>query len=399
MGLLSKVLGKVAAAAAGLVLVAACGGSQTGGETAANVPGVTNDAITFGMATPLSGASSSLGTDGQKGAEVFIKWVNDKGGTAGRKWNLVSQDDQFNPEKAVTAVRYLIDQQKVFALWGDVGSPVTAAMPVFAQTKTPMLFPYALAHQLTNPVQPYIFSIVPPANVQDQVYSDYIAANLPPGNHVFGFLGLNSPDGQDAIAGFKAGKAGPMFKEVQFFEAGTTTWQPQLIALKSAGVTDIATHASDTWTAKILSEAQALGMHVTVWASTGAVSPNIFKLAGNTLTEGLHAVSINASPTDTAVPGVKEMLDAFAKYAPGYQPGTFALHSWVTGLIIKAALEKAGRNLTRETLIKSLESLKNLTTGDIIGPVTITKSNHLAASKLKIVLAKSGQWTAQTGWI
>ena len=379
------------------LLLTACGGSQST-ATSANVPGVTGNSITFGMATPLSGASSSLGTDGQKGADVFIKWLNDKGGTAGRKWNLVTQDDQFNPEKAVTAVRYLIDQEKVFALWGDVGSPVTAAMPVFTQTKTPMLFPYALAHQLTTPVQPYIFSIVPPANVQDKTYSDYIAANLSPGNHVFGFLGLNSPDGQDAIAGFKAGKAGPLFKEVQFFESGTTTWQPQLIALKAAGVTDIATHASDTWTAKILSEAQGLGMHVTFWASTGAVSPSIFKLAGS-LTEGLHAVSINASPTDTGVAGVKEMLDAFAKYAPGYTPGTFALHSWVTGLIIKAALDKVGRNLTRETLIKALESLKNLATGDIIGPVTITKGDHLAASKLKIVQAKGGQWTSVTGWI
>lgn len=386
-------------AAALTLLAAACGGGGQSSSSAANAPGVTSDTIKFGMATPLSGASASLGTDGQKGAQVFTQWLNDKGGTAGRKWKLTVQDDQFNPEKAVTAIRYLIDQENVFAVWGDVGSPVAAALPVFNQTKVPMLFPYALAHQLVDPVQPYVFTIVPPANVQDKTYSTYMAANLGSGTHTFGFLGLNSPDGQDAIAGFKAGKAGPLFKEVQFFESGTTSWQPQLIALKGAGVTDIALHASDAWTAKILGEAQGLGMHVTFWASTGAVSPTIFKLAGNSLVEGVRAVTFNASPTDTGVPGVKEMLDAFAKYAPGYTPGTFALHSWVTGLLIKAALEKAGRNLTRDSLIKALESTKGVSTGDIIGPVSISHTDHLAASKLKVVQAKDGQWSPVTGWI
>jgi branched-chain amino acid transport system substrate-binding protein len=368
------------------LVAAACSGSSDSGGT----PGVTKDTVTFGMSTPLSGPASSLGTDGQKGAEVFIKYLNDKGGTNGHKWALEVQDSHFTNQGNVAAAKYLIQQKQVFADWGDVGSTALAALDTYNNAKVPYLFPYALAPQMAKP-GPYVFTIVPPSDIQESALSDWIAKNTT-GAPKFGTLALDSADGQAAAAGFKKGGAGNAVVASQTYPTGTTNWEPQLIALRSAGITDLMFHGSDSWMATVLKELKQLGMgDVRVWGSTGTVSPLVFKLAGN-LADGEHAVSITAPSSDQDIPGVREFLDAFAKYEPGYQPGTFALHSWVTGQIVAHALDAVKGPITREALISALQSTQNLDTGGITAPVSFSASNHLGNRSVLVVAGKDGQW-------
>ena len=391
-----------------LVLIAAGCGSSTddeesssgsGGSTsgAGDSTGVTEDTILFGMATPISGNASSLGLDGQKGAEVFVKWINDQGGSKGRMWELTVQDDGFDPTKKVAAVQYLIDQAKVFALWGDVGSQASAAVPIFEETGVPYLFPYALDPTIYEPAKPSVFTIVPGAGVQEEAAGNWINANRK--DLKIGLLTLTSPDGQDAVKGFKASDAGKYVIAEQTFERTTTSWKPQLEALKSAGANMVVLHASDAWTAKIVTEAAEIGFDADIFGSTGSVTLNYFKLAGANA-NGIDAVSILAAPDDTSIPGVKEFLDAFAKYEPGYQPGTFALHSWVGGLITAAALDAIdGDDITREALIDSLNNMKDFSTGEITGNISFTKDDHLGTRDVIIMEAKNDHWVPITNWI
>lgn len=374
---------------------------ESGSEVAGDSTGVTDSEILFGMATPLSGNASSLGIDGQKGAEVFVKWLNDQGGTNGRTWRLVSQDDGFDPQKKISAVRYLIEEEKVFAIWGDVGSNAVAALPVFEETGVPYLFPYALAPEMYEPTKESVFTIVPASSLQEEANGNWIAENYPgkAEDPKFGLLALNSPDGLDAMKGFKASAAGDWVVAEQQFERTTTSWKPQLEALKSAGVTDVMLHASDAWTAKMLAEAREIGFDATFYASTGAVTLLIFDLAGEDVVEGTHAVSILAPPDDTSVDGVKEFLDAFAKYEPGYSPGTFALHAWVGGLATAEALSKVEGVPTREALIEAMESIQDFSTGGITGNLSFSADNHLGTNEVLIVEAKSGHWKSVGDWI
>jgi len=380
------------------------GGSDSGSEGggAGDSTGVTEDEILFGMATPLSGNASSLGIDGQKGAEVFIKWINDQGGTNGREWRLTTQDDGFDPQKKITAVRYLIEEEEVFGIWGDVGSNAVAALPEFEETGVPYLFPYALAPDMYEPVKPSVFTVVPSSGIQEQANGDWIFENYPGDagdDPKFGLLALNSPDGQDAIDGFKESKAGEWVVAEQMFERTTTSWKPQLEALKAEGVTDVVLHASDAWTAKMLSEAQEIGFDANFYASTGAVTLLIYELAGADTVEGTHAVSILAAPDDTEVPGVQEFLDAFEKYEPGYEPGTFALHSWVGGLAIAEALNSIDGDPTREALIEALQGIEDFDTGGITGNLTFSEDNHLGTDEVVIVEAQDGHWKPVSDWI
>jgi len=381
---------------AGALLLTACG-SGAGGGAGGGSAGVTKDTITFGMATPLAGPASSLGTDGRKGAEVFIKWLNDKGGTKGHKWKLEVQDSKFTAQGNVAAAKYLIEQKHVFADWGDVGSTALAALSTYNDAKVPYLFPYALAPQMTDP-GPYVFTIVPPSDIQEKAFSDWAAKNIT-GTHKFGTLALDSADGKGAASGFKAGAAGKYVVASQSYPNGTTNWEAQLIALRSAGITDLVLHGSDAWMATILQEMQQLGMgQVHVWGSTGTVTPLVFKLAGK-LADGQNAVSITAPSTADSVPGIHEFLQAFAKYEPGYQPGTFALHSWVTGLIIAKAVDAISGDITRDALVKSLEKIKDFDTGGITAPLTFNADQHLGNRSVQIVKGVNGQWLPQTDFI
>jgi branched-chain amino acid transport system substrate-binding protein len=369
-----------------------------GGGGGATSPGVTDDEILFGMATPTSGNASSLGIDGQKGAEVFVQWINEQGGSQGRDWKLVVQDDGFDLQKKVTAVQYLIQQEEVFAIWGDVGSQAVAALPVINQAKVPYLFPYALAQQMVDPVQPNVFMSIPMADTQEQALSDHLGEELS-GDPKFGLLTLNSADGQDAVKGFKAGDAGKWVVSEQQYERTATSWEPQLVAMKDAGVTHIVIHGSDVWTAKIMTEANKLGMDIQFYGSSGSVTPQTFALAGDDVAEGAQAVAIFAPATATDIPGIATFMEAFEKYEPGYEPGAFALSAWVGGLITAGALENIDGDLTREALIAELNKLEGFSTDGITADQSFSEEDHVGSDEVMIVEAQGGKWVPITDWI
>jgi branched-chain amino acid transport system substrate-binding protein len=93
--------------------------------------------IKLGTLTPLTGAGGSYGPSMRKAMEFVAQEVNAAGGVRGRSLQLVSEDDQTNPEAAVRAARKLIDVDKVIAIMGTWASAVTTAVaPLCWESKT-----------------------------------------------------------------------------------------------------------------------------------------------------------------------------------------------------------------------------------------------------------------------
>src|SRR5579864_6518115 len=89
--------------------------------------GVSQDAILFGQAAALEGPSSALGQGMRQGIVAAFAEVNAKGGIFGRKLKLISRDDGYDPDRSVAQSTKLIEEDKVFALIGAVGTPTTTA--------------------------------------------------------------------------------------------------------------------------------------------------------------------------------------------------------------------------------------------------------------------------------
>ena len=397
----AALLGATACAASSSNSAGSSGSTSASGGACPTVQGVTKDKITLGITTPLSGPAASIGQQGLDAQQAFVDSVNAEGGINGRKLELISQDDGFNAQKAVSNAQYLINQKKVFALWGDVGTAESVAvMPVTEQAKVPFLFPYALSRDLTEPVKPYVFSIATTAYAQNVSLSNYMANNAPFKGKKVGLLVISSADGQQTAAGFKAGADASQVVSTQTYDANVSTFNNQLLAMKQAGAQVIYTGVNDTQFAQILSEAKSIGMlsNSIFFGSTGTVTSNVFKLAKDTV-EGQYALVFAASDASGGGAQAQALKQALAKYVPKASIGTFSTVAWVSGLLLKAALQKAGSCVTPDTLKTAMESITNFDTGSLTGPISFSADNHLGNKSIKVLQAKGGSWVAVTGFV
>ncbi len=104
----------------------------------AGAQGVTADTIVIGQSAALSGPAEALGKEMKLGGEAYFKVVNDAGGVSGRKIKMISLDDGYEPDRAKANTKKLIEEEKVLALFGYVGTPTSnAALPLFTEARYP----------------------------------------------------------------------------------------------------------------------------------------------------------------------------------------------------------------------------------------------------------------------
>ena len=86
-------------------------------------PGIDAERILFGQSAALTGPASGLGQAMRAGIEAAFHEANRNGGVHGRRLELISLDDGYEPEAAIENMRTLINDREVFALIGAVGTP------------------------------------------------------------------------------------------------------------------------------------------------------------------------------------------------------------------------------------------------------------------------------------
>ena len=133
--------------------------------------------IKIGTLTPLTGAGGPYGPVMVKAVKAVIDEVNAAGGVLGRKVELISEDDQTNPEAGVRAARKLIDVDKVSAILGTWASSVTTAVaPLCWESKT-FLATVSGADSITQlPHQGYLIRTQPNTTLQGRKFGEFCIA-------------------------------------------------------------------------------------------------------------------------------------------------------------------------------------------------------------------------------
>jgi branched-chain amino acid transport system substrate-binding protein len=98
------------------------------------------ETIKIGMTTALTGPTAELGFNMRTGIECYFDIVNKQGGIGGRMLELIVLDDGYEPVRAALNMRQLIDQEKVLAVIGNVGTPTAIVTAPIAQEKKTLLF-------------------------------------------------------------------------------------------------------------------------------------------------------------------------------------------------------------------------------------------------------------------
>ncbi len=141
------------AAASGLLLVAL--------STAARAePGVFEDKIVFGQSAAFKGPARALGLGMRQGILAAFHEANARGGVNKRKLELVSYNDGYEPNKAINNTKRLLQEDKVFALIGEVGTPTSkAAQPIASDMGVPFIGPFTGAEFLRSPFKRTVINV------------------------------------------------------------------------------------------------------------------------------------------------------------------------------------------------------------------------------------------------
>lgn len=200
-------LGRSGALAGGLVLVTACGGGR-GGGTAGAAPGITDSQVKLGGSYPLSGPSSAYSTIA-KSAQAYFEKVNAEGGVQmadgkTREVNFVVYDDGYEPSRTLENARRLIEEDRVFALFGTLGTPGNSAIVDYVNEQgVPHLFLATGASKWGANVEkwPWTIGWQPAYALESAVYADYLKQERPEAQ--VAILFQNDDYGDDFLGGFE----------------------------------------------------------------------------------------------------------------------------------------------------------------------------------------------------
>src|SRR5438067_4698206 len=251
----------LAVATVALLIGLACGTTQSN-NTPANQPGVTSDSILIGATLPLSGAASAYAAVG-RGATAYYNYINDKGGVNGRKITYKIYDDAYDPARAVPLTNQLVTQDNIFAMVGQLGTPVNkATRPYLNQQKVPDLFVATGASTWGSDYKQYPWTIgyQPDYVSEGKIYAKDILKNHP--NAKIGVLRQNDDYGQDYLNGLQQGlgsKASSMIVDIETYEATAADVSSQVPALKAKGADLFFIVATPKFSAQAIATAAKLG--------------------------------------------------------------------------------------------------------------------------------------------
>src|SRR5271165_6467494 len=141
--------------------------------------GVSGSQILFGQVAALTGPAQDLGRGMRQGILAAFDDANRHGGISGRTLELKSRDDGYEPEKTVGETQKIIEEDKVFALVGAVGTPTSkAGQPIATAAKVPFIGPFTGAEFLRDPYNRYVVNVRASYFQETEAWIDHLTKDL-----------------------------------------------------------------------------------------------------------------------------------------------------------------------------------------------------------------------------
>lgn len=330
-------------------------------------PGASDTEIRIGMTMPYSGPVSSYGIIG-KVNEAYFKMLNDKGGINGRKVKFITYDDQYNPAKATEAVRRLVEQDEVLAVYGNLGSAANAGVARYMNVKkVPHIFLGVGAERFADPQNfPWTMPFMPSYDGEGRLYAQNILKTKPDAK--IAVLYQNDDFGKDLLKGLKAGlgdKAKSMIVSEASFEISDPTVDSQVIKLQGSGANVFVNFSTARFAAQAIRKAWDLGWRPEQQYLTyvSAYVKMTLEPAGLEKSNGIMAMAFfkdAVQPRWANDLATQEFLAFMKKYAPGEDVSNAAgVYAYCLAQVMAHVLERSGDHLTRENVMKQATSLKD----------------------------------------
>lgn len=333
--------------------------------------GVTDSEIVIGQSCQLSGPLAALSAEVRQGAKLVFDQINASGGVAGRKIRLVTLDDAYDPQRAAANTRELIDEHKVLALFQYAGTPpAMAAIPIAEEKRVPFITPFTGSDALRQKFSRYVFNIKASYGDElativrqlDAVGIERVAVVYL--NNAFGTGGLAMVEKAASQTAVKLLAKEALAVDGSHMEqavARAAAVQPQAIIVVSAGTPSVnfvdaylrAGHRSTFYMLSVISNTQLV--QVLRDRARGIVITQVVPPPWSRTTEVAREFQSHAVKA-----GLSEL--------------TFAqMEGFLSAKLLVEGLRRAGKGLSRESLIAALESMGKHDLGGYVVELSATR--------------------------
>ena len=388
------------------LLVSACGATTatpsaapaTAAPTAKPVViGVTDTEVVVGSWGPQDGPAGAYGVI-DRTIDAYFKKVNDEGGINGRKIRFIYENDSYQPAKTVAAVKKLVEEDKVFALVGGLGTPNNAAvMEYLVANNVPHVWPATGTTALAVPLKKNIYAVQLNYTTEATLATQYALDTLSAKkfavfyqNDAFGKEGLDAVQAELKKRGLAAATA-------VSYELADTNFSAQALKLQTSGADAVILYAVPKPGGSIVAEMGKIGYAPKLLSSSVINDPAIFQLAGAAI-EGMLIEAYLPAFDDTSNPKIVEYQAFMAKYAPKEQIGGFSEAGYTYAQVFIEALKRGGKELTRESFMTNLDQLKDFK-GSLLPSLSYSPTDHAGVKAAYFQVAKGGKFVTLTDYI
>jgi len=387
-----------------LVLVALAVGLPTALAGSAGDPGITNDSILLGATVPLSGDEVAYAAVA-RGANAYFQYVNDHGGVRGRKVRYLFVDDAYDPSETVRKTRELVENDKVFAIFGSVGTEhVLAVRPYLNQLGIPQLFVGSglSALALERRRYPWSMGFLPRFAGEGALYGRYVKRTRPRSR--IAVLREDSEYGEDMFAGLRAGLGtlSSRIVAVQTYSLSDPDLNAQIARLKASHADTIMIFALPTQTIQAFVAIHKLGWRPRIFINSVSIDPFVMDVVQrNTdkrLVEGAISSQFLKDPTDPALAkdrGVKLYKQILRRYLPGTKVREVAnLYGMAAAFTMVDALRRAGAQPTRASLLRAATHLNERGNPFLAKGVTVRTgpNDYYPVERTRMLRFHAGRW-------
>jgi branched-chain amino acid transport system substrate-binding protein len=361
-------------------------------------PGVTEKEIVIGSCAALEGPSSFLGRETVNGAQAYFHLVNEEGGVHGRKLRLVSQDDSYDPTKAQACWDRLM-AQKVFALGFFVGTPTAMKYAPQAESgEVPLVGLFTGAQTLYTPLRHWVINVRASYfdETREQIEGMWNTLH-------FRKIGVIYPDDafgaavlQGVDAAMKALGSEPVAGASY---ARQTNQSGEAIEKVKAGNPDAVVVVGPSNTvAPILKQAHAKGWKPLFVTVSFVGTDELIQEAGADA-EGVVITQVVPPYYLTDLKTVALYRRTLEKFEPGSRPNFVSLEGFVDAMVLVEGLKRAGKDPTREGLIRGIESIHEMDLG--LGPqlkLDYSAKDHKGFDHVIPTVVRGGRAVPFTDW-
>jgi len=390
-----------------------------GGQAAMAEVGISAKEVVLGQPAAFSGPSAALGIEMWRGASGAFSEVNDAGGVNGRKIRLVVADDGYETAKALPAVQKLVEQERVFALFGGVGTPTIArALPyVLQRFRSDGLFYFSnftgAQLQREPPFDVAVFNVRASYRQETRAIVEVLLAQ---GRQKVGVFFQDDAYGASVRSGVQRAlkergldlAADASYTRGQTYEVSTT---PAAKSLQEKGVDAIVAIGSYQACAAFVRDVRGVGWDAPIY-NVSFVGPDALlsllrreeKKSGSKLTNNLINTQVVPSYNDTSLRVVKAYRAAIAKYKPTLPVGVLdeslrpkalysfgSLEGYVSGMTFVAVLKKAGAQPDRKSFYAAAEKFGKADIG-LGAPLEFSNTRHQGLDRVWFTVPAAGGW-------